>query len=301
MKENRETRERLALLEMKNQEMEQAKRKKGSFKFFSRSSKNMEEEIKKELEVKSRARKIDVKALEDSRKERAIEGVERGQKDFRHLLRKTDQPQERKSAKGGSDGKRKDKTDSEQNAREQRDFRNVLRRTDQPKEKKNTKSNPRSSGDGVKRTGETEEQITRPRSRVKRGKSNEKTQGSELTGSWDFIPSPPSSTVDLIGYGQEDDTPLIPSPSHEQVPVEQYYIQTQQQEPAQVYGEDSDIDGPYSDEELEASSPIFDLSSANTYSISTGVPGPGSAWEGETIAQTSWNQPQQDFDYETQF
>lgn len=91
MKENCEAREKQALLEMRNREREQAARKKGSFKFFSRSSnKNLEEDIRKEFEAKSRPRKIDVRALEESRKERAKQHSDDQQRDFRHLLRKTD-------------------------------------------------------------------------------------------------------------------------------------------------------------------------------------------------------------------
>lgn len=306
MKENQETREKMATLERKKQEMEQSKRKKGSFKFFSRSSKNMEEEIRKEFEAKSRAKKIDVQALEESRKVRTRENTEREQKDFRHLLRRTDQPrqtdqpQERRTRNSGSNKKRRSETDDQQPPT---DFRRVQHRADhQPKEKRSSK---RQSGEKKIAATVAEQQVTRHlSSRLKRGGSK-KRQGSELTGSWDFIPSPPTSTVNLE---QEDDTPLTPPPdpphpsrSHQRMPVEHHYIQTQRQQPLRVeqdYGDEQDSDGgrhpsPGHNSDLGfLPPPVFDLSSTDMVS---GVP--EAEWD-------VWNQPhvqQQEFDYETQF
>ena len=345
MKENRETRERLATLERRKQEKEQAaaaaggKRKKGSFKFFSRSSKNMEEEMKREFEAKSRGRKIDVKALEDSRKDKSRQ--DREQKDFRHLLRRTGQPQPqpqepgRARREGGSVVKRR--SDEQISPREQKDSRNVLRKTDQFREQRSGKRQSggdskrqsegdlkrQSGGDGKRRSGgdgkdeKRDEQpvikTQQPSRSSRKGKKVER-QGSELTGSWDFIPSPPTSTVDLIGHDRgepEDDTPLAPpSPSHFQVPVEHHYIHHQGS--ADGYGagggeEGSEEEsGSEEDYEMDASLPMFNLSSASNAGQGArlredNASGGGSGFLG-TAPQQAWSKSShQDFDFETQF
>lgn len=223
-------------------------KKKGGFKFFSRSSKNTEEELRRELEEKTKGRRIDMKALEESRREKARQGHEKEQKDFRHLLQRTDQAKPKKSSV---------KTGAE---------------TDQQ----------HSSG-----------QNSRLQERKKRGRSMS-PQGTELTGSWDFIPSAPSSTVDLTPSARKGGKH---SPQH-QSPVKQHSTEHhephsqmchQPAEPELHYGEEGGGEEEEEDcDEMGASSPAFDLSYATGASE-------------ELPRETNWGQPNQDYDYETQF
>ena len=125
----------------------------------------MEEEIKKEFEAKSKPKKIDIKALEESRKEKVRQSAEGQQKDFRHLLKRADQPRSKKGAGTKSGEKRRSKSDS----------------------------------DG-------QSQRSKHLSRSPEKKPHTLSQGAaELTGSWDYIPSPPTSTVDLLASHQQDE------------------------------------------------------------------------------------------------
>ena len=166
VKENREMREKQATLERKKEEREQATKKRGSFKFFSRSSKSFEEDTKKELEAKVRAKKIDIKALEESRKEKSRQSSEKQQKDFRHVLRHTDHSKVAKKSP----------------------------------ERKTTK------GMNEVDTGHSTRQPPRPDGENKKGRHIFSSEATELTGSWDYIPSEPSSTVDLLANAQEQET-----------------------------------------------------------------------------------------------
>ena len=174
-------------MERKKEEKEKAAKRRGSFgKFFSRSSKSFEEQdTKKELEAKVKAvRRIDVKALEESRKEKAKQSLDKEQKDFRHVLRPTSQskakktaPQQRQSpvempqAMGKADGHRGGGDSS-------------------------------SGGGGGGGIRPADVAVTRA-SEKKRSKKF--VSGSpELTGSWDYIPSEPTSTVDLTAENTGD-------------------------------------------------------------------------------------------------
>lgn len=166
VKENREMREKQATLERKKQERDQSSKKRGSFKFFSRSSKSFEEDVKKEFEAKIKTKKIDIKALEESRKEKVRQSSEKQQKDFRHVLRHTDHSKAKKSAPKSAEKK-------------------------SPTAKNETDTGHSSIGQQLR----VEEK--------KKGRGISSSGATELTGSWDYIPSEPSSTVDLVANLQE--------------------------------------------------------------------------------------------------
>jgi hypothetical protein len=156
-------REKQATLERRKQEREQASKKRGSFKFFSRSSKSFEEDAKKELEARVKAKKIDIKALEETRREKSKHSPEKQQKDFRHVLRPVNHPKAKKTPENKSPSKSRNEADIGHSTRQQ----------------------PRVEG-------------------KIRSRNIQPSEATELTGSWDYIPSEPSSTVDLLANPQED-------------------------------------------------------------------------------------------------
>ena len=194
---------------------------------------------KKELESKSKPRKIEIKAMEESRKEKFRRSSEAQQKDFRHLLKRAgDQPRGKRGSrtKGG----------------EQR----------------------RSREDGDKQPHKPSHHQLRSPER-KKGQATSVQGAAELTGSWDYIPSPPSSTVDLLASAEEEGG---------------------QRREVRAYGYSEDErDGEYQnsiDVDTVASSPLFDLPKA-TNSVS------GS--DTRTTTTSSEHKTNQDFDFETQF
>ena len=268
MKENREHREKQALIEMRNQEREKATKKKGGFKIFSRSSKNMEEEVKRELEAKVKSKKIDVKALEESRKNKAKRSLDdKPQMDFRHLLRQTNQSQTKKSPKSRNKRRSKDETDDKN-----------LKHDPKAKVKKNT---------------------TKPYA----------SSQAELTGSWDYIPSPPTSTIELT-ITEDDDNytnnwiskaatfpkERIPPPLSS-MELDEQYIQQDQRLPYSEYMYDSEDESEDLESEEEgdgdilSSSAVIDLHEQDSYTAEM-------EWN---EGRGNWNAPNQDFDFETQF
>lgn len=265
-------REKQALMERRNQEREQATKKRGTFKFFSRSSKSFEEEdTKKELEAKTKAKKIDLKALEESRRQKARQSTDKQQKDFRHVLRQTDPSKAKKTPRSVErDSKGKDETEVKKNL-----LKPPLRIEDKKK------------GRGVS------------------------SEATELTGSWDYIPSEPSSTVDLLANTLEDHiqsyqvhtsperervpashqpmeyyedssttTPREYSPPHDSMEQAEHY--TIQQQPGSEHSRESSRD-------MGSSSPVLNLSAAAKISA-----------DGEMDWNRKERMPNHDFDYETQ-
>ncbi len=252
MRENQEAREKQALLERREQLQAATKRRGSGFKLFSRSSKNMEEEIKREFEAKSKPRKIDVKALEESRKEKAKQSSESQQKDFRHLLKRADQPRSKKGAGTKSGEKRRSKGDSDEQPHKSKHLHSNL--------EKKLRAHPAS------------------------------TQGAaELTGSWDYIPSPPSSTVDLLA-NQQDQQEEEEEEEEGRAQERRRGIQTD------FYHQEDEMGSGYEQEAdwLVASAPVLDLQGTAGYLE------PAMDWDANT--RTSGGQKRsQDFDYETQF
>lgn len=225
-------------MERRNQERELATKKRGSsFKLFSRSSKNMEEEIKKEFEAKSKPRKIDIKALEESRKEKVKQSSENQQKDFRHLLKRADQPRSKKGAGTKSGEKRQNKGDSDEHPHRSKHL---------------------------------------PRNLVRGQLAPTQAAAAELTGSWDYIPSPPSSTVDLLAHQQEERR----GGGQERRRVKADYHQDDE-----TTGEEHD--------DMMASAPMLDLQ--GMANINTEMD-----WD-ENIRTGGRHKINQDFDFETQF
>ncbi len=194
------------MIEQKAKEKDQVMKKKGGFRLFSRSSKNMEDEMKKELQAKS-SKKIDIESLEDSRKAK-IKDSSRQQQDFRHLLKKTNA--------------------SIPNALESRSGNEKDKEPENKKEKRKVRSR-QSSTEGERVPVKQESKKYRPGREKDKGRNIEKVKtgevksksglklsssAAELTGSWDYIPSAPTSTVQLgpteedietgHGYGEEE-------------------------------------------------------------------------------------------------
>ena len=244
-------------MERRDQEKQKATKKRGGFKFFSRSSRNLEEEIKKELEEKSRTRKIDVKALEESHKAKSNNNIEKQQNDFRYLLRRTDQPQASKDLKGGEVEQQRGKDDPAKNGPksggEQQRTKDEL-----------SKSNPRERRKSKEKLGSK----WFLKAEGSKKNSHASSQATELTGSWDYIPSPPSSTVDLVADQQDNDDhrheggsePLLFSQERSNPPrelEEEQSWQEYQLSNTEYYGTEKEEEG--SDDSMMASSPILNL------------------------------------------
>jgi len=192
-------------MEMKAKEKDQVIKKKGGFKLFSRSSKSIEEDdMKTELQAKS-SRKIDVNVLEASRQAKVEDRTQ--QQDFRHLLKKRNpsSPTRKVFSKSGTSEEEKEKaTDKERRSRSK-----------QPATEINVtpvRQDSRKSKTGVEKGKEKEKKKVESSS-TKHLKVETKPKGgrmsssaAELTGSWDYIPSAATSTVQLNLTEEEIET-----------------------------------------------------------------------------------------------
>lgn len=210
----------------------------------------MEEEIKKEFEAKSKPRKIDIKSLEETQREKAKKRSESQQMDFRHLLKQADH---KKGAGAKSGEKRRSKSDSDQPHKSRQ-----LSRTPEKKSK----------GHGLLSPG-----------------------AAELTGSWDYIPSPPSSTVDLLahkqhpdegwGEGSEEGVASTRGGSRGKINVTADYHQ------------ENDIPHQHNDDVMGSSAPVTNLQDAGSFD-------PEMDWD-SNIRTSGGHKKHQEFDFETQF
>lgn len=237
---------------MKAKEKEQITKKKGGFRLFSRSSKNVEDEMKKELEAKSKSKKIDIKALEESQQAKVMVRTSKPQLDFRHLLRKTEHSK-------------------------------PIRLSGEKRRSGNKPLMPEDSS--------TPKLLKIESRKISRSIPSEIT---ELTGSWDYIPSAPTSTVELTANEDNEEeesrntnvasiqvhkAEVEPSYDHQR-----HHVQYREWDSRQL-PYDNAVDDEDDDDDMMSSPPVLNLDVS-------GGGGPNS---------TGWNKINQDFDFETQF
>ena len=173
-------------------------KKKGGFKLFSRSSKNMEEDIKKELQAKS-SKKIDINSLEASRKTKVADSTQ--QQDFRHLLKKKQNPSSptRKTfgKVGASEDEEKGKSEKRSRSRQpSTEIRVTPVRQDSRKSKTGEEKEKEK-----KKVDSSSTKFLKVEAKPKGGRIL--SSAAELTGSWDYIPSAATSAVQLNPPNEE--------------------------------------------------------------------------------------------------
>lgn len=218
----------------------------------------MEEEIKRELETKSKSKKIDIKALEESRRTKAMESTTRQQQDFRHLLIATPTRQDSRKS-----------------------------RSSEEKEKRMSRSRQSSTESSVKLV------------KVERkGKSGPiLSNATELTGSWDYIPSAPTSTVQLIPEDEDSqsvDDVFTPGNREEfDDPHHDSHLQEGAWNNPQPLHEQQDFENGFNDDDdnlddMSASPPLLNLH----------VPISSNTNDGDGFSRKPFHQ---EFDFETNF